>query len=70
MKRLGSRQRARENIAQMIAKIERLEAARREGDSRISQRIRGIIGGALKAVSASRLYARMHQGRDSLQKDW
>lgn len=46
MKRTGSRQRARESIVRMIAKIQKLEAARHSGQPGIFERLKGVFGAA------------------------
>lgn len=63
MKRTGSRQRARESIARMISKIERLEAVRRSERISIFQRLKSRLGWVLKALSIARPIFRTHQGR-------
>ena len=60
MKRTAHRQRARESIAQMILKIERLENARRSGQPRISQRFKGIFRYLLRVVTITRPNGRVH----------
>lgn len=61
MKRTGSRQRARESIVRMIAKIQKLEAARHSGQPGIIERLKGMVGAALRTqqgVESNRKYSR------------
>ena len=63
MKRTGSRQRARESIARMIAKIQRLETARHYGDPGIIERLKGMFGAALRTQQSVESNRRIQQGR-------
>lgn len=63
MKRTGSRQRARESIARMIAKIQRLEAARHSGESGFIERLKGMFGAALRTQQGLESNRRVQQGR-------
>ena len=63
MKRTGSRQRARESIARMIAKIQRLETARHSGYPGIIERLKGMLGAALRTQQGVESNRQVQQGR-------
>ena len=63
MKRTGSRQRARESIVRMIAKIQRLEAGHHPGQPRITERLKGMAGAIFKAPQGAESTQRLQQGR-------
>ncbi len=63
MKRTESRQRARESIVRMIAKIQKLEAARHSGQPGIIERLKGMFGAALRTQQSAGSNPRVQQGR-------
>lgn len=63
MKRSGRRQRARESIVRMIAKIQRLEAGHRSGQPRISERLKEMFGAIFRAPQGAESTRRLQQGR-------
>lgn len=63
MKRTGSRQRARESIARMIAKIQRLETVRHSGYPGIIERLKRMFGAALRTQQGVEKNRQLQQSR-------